>query len=377
MNFELTDEMVALEDSLGRLLSDLHTPQQRQAVAASAAGYSDEIWRQLSKLGVTGLGVPEQYGGFSGDASHLLPVMQAFGRELVSVPFLSSCVLCATALRAAADESIAREFLPSVATGEIQVAWAHEEPTGRDHTSPASVTAKKQSGGWYLNGTKSRVLYAASADRFVVSASMGEPPAEHGSALFLVAKQAPGAHLRSYRLIDGTPAGDLRLQDVAATPLCDPGGAKAHAGIDAVIGVGIAAVCAEMVGAMDAAFKLSVEYLNTRQQFGRLIGTNQALRHRVAEMLVSLETAKSMAIAAVLAASGAGMRDASSRVELHRAKFLIGRNARSLCQLAIQLHGGIGMTEEYAVGHYLRRVHVLDQMFGDSSAHGECLSALS
>jgi pimeloyl-CoA dehydrogenase len=377
MNFELTDEMVALQDSLGRLLSDLHTPQHRQAVSAGATGYSEEIWRQLSKLGVTGLQVPEQYGGFSGDVSDLLPVMQAFGRALVSVPFLSSCVLCATALRATADESIAREFLPSVAAGEIQLAWAHEEPTWQDHTSPACATATRQQGGWYLNGTKSRILYAASADRFVVSASTDEPSAGQGRALFLVAKQAPGVHLRSYRLIDGTPAGDLRVQDVAATPLCDPGGAKAEAGIDAVVGVGIAAVCAEMVGAMDAAFKLSVEYLNTRQQFGRLIGTNQALRHRVAEMLVSLETARSMAIAAVLAASGGGMRDLSSRVELHRAKFLIGRNARSLCQLAIQLHGGIGMTEEYAVGHYLRRVHVLDHLFGDSSAHGECLTASS
>lgn len=375
MNFELTDEMDALQDSLGRLLSDLHTPQHRQAVAAGATGYSEEIWRQLSKLGVTGLQVPEPYGGFGGDVPDLLPVMQAFGRALISVPFLSSCVLCATALRAAADKSIAREFLPSVAAGEMQLAWAHEEPTSRDDALAVSAAATRAQGGWRLNGTRNRVLYAASADRFVVSASTGEARAGHGSALFLVAKQTPGVQLRSYRLIDGTPAGDLRLQDAAATALCDPDGAEGDAGIDAVVGVGIAAVCAEMVGAMEATFKLSVEYLNTRQQFGRLIGTNQALRHRVAEMLVSLETAKSMAIAAVLAASGGGMRDVSSRVELHRAKFLIGRNARSLCQLAIQLHGGIGMTEEYAVGHYLRRVHVLDHLFGDSSAHGECLTA--
>ena len=364
MNFELNDELAALQNSLRRLLSDL---QARPAAADESAS-----WQQLAALGVAGLLVSEQHGGFGGTAEHVLPVMQELGRASVAVPFLSSCVLSARAL-ATTDEATAREFLPLLASGELQVAWAHDEPTAAGIETPLSTAAARRGDGWRLTGTKGHVLHAASASQFIVSADAHRDAASPHRALFLVERNAPGASVRSCRLIDGTPAGELNLQDVPAVPLRD-GAADASLDLEAVAAVGIAAICAEMLGAMEAALGLTVAYVNTRKQFGRAIGANQAVRHRIAEMQVALEMARSMAIAAAVAAARGGLGEPGSRLELHRAKFLVGRNARLVCQQAIQLHGGIGMTEEYAVGRYLRRVHVLDHLFGDATAHAHWLA---
>lgn len=361
MNFETTDEIRALQDSLARLLAERFTMQHRQAVATSDCGYSEEVWKALGTLGVTALLVPEEQGGFGTSVTTLLPVMRELGRSLVPVPFVSSCVLGAVALRAATQED-ARALLPELASGAVQVAWM-----GSDEQLARPIRAERGADGWRLDGQAVHVPYAASAD-FVVVAAADAGGADKGG-LFLVSAGDAAMQLRPHRLIDGMPAADVRLADCAAVPLLEPGSAEARDAIDAVNAVGIAAVCAEMVGLMESALRLTVEYLNTRKQFGRLIGENQALRHRAAEMLVGLEMSRSMAIAAAVAAEGAGFREASTRADLHRAKFLVGRNARSVCQQAIQLHGGIGMTEEYEVGHYLRRVHVLDPMFGEPGEH--------
>ncbi|MDO8704370.1 MAG: acyl-CoA dehydrogenase family protein [Sulfuricaulis sp.] len=376
MNFELNDEQRALQDSVARVLADHYSFEQRRAMAASDAGHGDATWKKLAELGVTALPVPEAYGGFGGGATDLLPVMQEFGRVLLLEPFLASSVLGATALRLAADEATRQRLLPAVATGETLLAWAHDEAGSRHAPRWLETTATQQGGQWLLTGTKINVLHAMSAKQLIVSARVaGAPDASDGQAVFLVDAGAPGLQLRNYRLIDDTPASELRLQNVVALPLGDPTDtATARAAIEGTLAAGIAAVCADMVGAMAAAFKLAVDYLNTRKQFGRLIGENQALRHRASEMLVSLEMAKSMAIAAAVAADQP--ENEHSRADLHRAKLVIGRHARSLCQLAIQLHGGIGITEECAVGHYLRRIHVLDQLFGDSDAHSARLAAL-
>lgn len=367
MNFEPSDELRAVQDSLARLLTDHYTPKHRQALGASATAYAEQVWKEIAGLGLTGLQVPEEFGGFGTRPTDLLPVFHELGRALAPVPFLSSCVLGATALRAASDRDVQRELLPQLAAGTLQVACVHELGAG-----DAGVGARADAGQWRLDGVQRHLPYAASADWLVVLAREGGT----AGALFLLAAHAPGVRLRSHRLIDGTPAADVHLEGAVATPLCPPGSADAKAAIEAVAAAGIAAACAEMVGAMEAAFRLTVDYLKTRRQFGRLIGENQALRHQAAEMLVGLEMARSLSIAAAVAAGCGGFADPQARADLHRAKFLVGRNARSLCQAAIQLHGGIGMTEEYAVGHYLRRVHVLDHQFGDSGTHVEQLAKL-
>jgi pimeloyl-CoA dehydrogenase len=373
MNFELTEEQQALQDSLARLLSDLHGHEQRRALAASAAGYSPEILDHFAQLGLTALVVSEDDGGLGGTAVDLMVVMQELGRSSLVSPLLCSCVLPATALQLEADEATRRQWLPALASGARQLAWAHDELAGDGGANWVGTRATQDGEHWRLDGGKLNVLHAASADQFLVSARIGGQDGDRdGRALFLIAPDAPGLTLRNYRLIDGTPAGELLMMRVRATPVSGAPRAVVSSGIDAALATGMAAACADMVGAMEATLRLTVDYLNTRKQFGRLIGQNQALRHKVAELLADLELSRSMTIGA--AACVDRRLDGCDRTDLHRAKLLVGRNARSLCQAAIQLHGGIGMTEEYAVGHYLRRVHVLDQMFGDAQMHAETLA---
>ena len=371
MNFELNEDQVQLRDSVERLLSDNYGFEQRRAIAASEGGTSPAVWRQLAALGVCGLRIAEADGGFGGRATDLLPVMQVFGKALLNEPFLASAVLGATALSVAGDAAVRAEWLPQVASGERVLAWAHDEAGARHAPLWVETTARQMDGQWRLSGSKSLVLHAAQADAFVVSARLsGSPQDGDGLGLFLVEARSPGLVCRNYTLVDDTPAGELRLDGVVARALGDLRGAGAA--IASVQRAGLAAVCADAVGAMEGAYQLTTAYLNTRKQFGRLIGEYQSLRHRVAEMMVDLEIARSMAL---LAAAAIDDPDSVQPGDLARAKYIIGQHGRTLCQNAIQLHGGIGMTEEYAVGHYLRRITVIDQLFGDSASQLSHLAA--
>lgn len=374
MNFELDEDQVQLRDSVTRLLADHYSFERRRAIAATAEGNNPEFWRQLCGLGVSGLRIAEEHGGFGGSAADLSVVMQAFGKSLLTEPFLASAVLGATALSLSGDAT-SHALLPQVASGERTVAWACDEAAGRHAPCWVETQATREGKAWRLKGAKACVLNAPQADAFIVSARVSGASADApGLALFLVNAGSDGLACRSYRLIDDTPAGDLQLHNVRAEPLGDPDDPSRGARvIEATRSAGIAAVCADAVGAMEAAYQLTVAYLNTRKQFGRLIGENQALRHRVAEMMVELEVARSMAFLAACAIDDPG---SVQREDLSRAKFIIGRHGRNLCESAIQLHGGIGMTEEYAVGHYLRRITVIDQLFGDSAIQLSRLAGL-
>jgi pimeloyl-CoA dehydrogenase len=376
MNFELNDDQRALQDSLDRMLAASYGFEQRRSIAASETGHSPLVWRQLSELGITGLPVPSEHGGFGGGAVDLLPVLQSLGRVLSLEPVLASCVLGATALRLAGNAQQRQSLLPAVADGISQLAWAHDEVGARHARCWTETRATQQGAVWVLDGAKINVLHAGGARHLVVSARISAEAGDaDGRALFLVDAGAPGLSLRAHRLVDDTPAAEITLAGVTAQPLGDPqDSANATAAIDATLNAGMAAACADMLGAMEAAFKLAMDYLNTRKQFGRLIGENQALRHKAAEMLVSLEICRSMAMAAAIAVDRP--QDEQSAGDIARAKLLIGRHARAVCQQAIQLHGGIGMTEEYAVGHCLRRVHVLDQLLGDTEAQASRLAEM-
>ncbi|MDM0015336.1 acyl-CoA dehydrogenase family protein [Variovorax sp. J22P168] len=368
MNFEITQEQLLLSESLSRLLGDHYGFEQRRTIAASAEGWSPQVWRQLAELGVLALGIPEAHGGLGGTAVDRLPLLEALGRALTLEPVLASCVLGGTAVHLAGSEAQKDALLPPLAAGELRLAWADEEEEG------APTCAVRDGDGWRLDGRKPLVLHADAAGWLVVSARVaGDVNATQGVALFLVDPAAAGVGLRRFRLVDDTPAAELTLRGVAASALGDPADlAHQHAAIQATLDAGTAAACAGMIGAMDKAFELSTGYVTTRKQFGRLIGEYQALRHRIAEMKVSLEIARSMAMAAAVAADDTG--SPASGIELARAKLVIGRHARLLCQAAIQSHGGIGMTEEYAVGHCLRRVHVLDHLCGDVDAQAARLA---
>jgi len=374
MNFNLSDEQQQLSESLTRLLENHYDFEKRRAISASERGASEAVWSRLADMGVTALGVPEAFGGLGGGNVDRLPVLQAFGRHLVTEPYMASAVLAATAIREAGSASQKDAFLTGMASGRLLLTWAHDEANARHAELWIETRARRDADGWRLDGVKNLVLHAGMAERFVVSARVeGAPDAEAGFALFLLDAKAPGCVVRSFRLIDDTPAGELTLAGAVAVPLGDaPDGARALAALRATLAAGTAAACADMVGAMETALSLTTSYVNTRKQFGRLIGEYQALRHRVAEMNVSLEVARSMAIAAAVAADDLEAEDAA--VDLPRAKLVIGRQARLLCHAAIQSHGGIGMTEEYAVGHCLRRIHVLDQLFGDVDAQAARLA---
>lgn len=377
MNFELNEDQLALQSSLARLMSDVYGFEQRRAIADSPDGWSQSAWQQMAELGVTALPLPQAHGGFGGTAVDLLPVMQEFGRSLSLEPFLASIVLGATAVRLAADDTTQARLLPEVASGELRLAWAHDEEWGHQAPLWVETTARLVGNRWQLDGRKCNVLHATAAHRFVVSARLtGEPDEASGVALFLVDAGTEGVKCRAHRLVDDTPAGELRFEAAIALPLGDPlDTSSAQRALEGVLAIGTAAVCADAVGTMETAYGLAVDYLNTRKQFGRLIGEYQALRHRAAEMLVSLEMCRSMAMAAAIAADDLDAPDA--RADLARAKLMLGRHGRSLCHIAIQLHGGIGMTEEYAVGHCLRRVTLIDQLFGDVEAQATKLAAMS
>lgn len=376
MNYQLSDEQTQLRDSVQRVLADHYSFEQRRAITAGAAGWSTTVWQQLVELGVTALTIPEANGGFGRGAADLLPVLEQFGRVMLMEPFLASSVLGATAVRLAGDAAAQDRWLGKLASGEALLAFAHDELGARHAPLWVETRAVANGAGWRLSGNKVNVLHGALAERIVVSARVSGQPADHdGLALFLVDPTAAGVSVRAHRLVDGSLAAELSLSSADAQPLGDAtNGAAAFNAIRGTLAAGMAAVCAESVGAMQAAYELAIDYVNTRKQFGRVIGSNQALRHRVAEMLVSLETARSAAIAAALAIDDPGAEDANA--DLIRAKMLIGRHGRIVAQGAIQLHGGIGMTEEYAVGHYLRRLTVLDQLFGDADAQAARLARL-
>lgn len=375
MNFEQTDEQRALQDSLSRSLNSRYSFEQRRAYAANPVGHDPQTWAHLAEMGVVGLLISEENGGIGGRVEDLMPAMEELGAALSLEPVLAG-VLAATALAGAASPEQCRRLLPEVAAGRQVLAWAHDEPEGRHAAWWVNTKARREGQAWVLDGVKSPVLNAPQAGSFVISARIeGEPGDRGGCALFLVDASAPGVRLRSFRLVDDQAAGEIELASAPAEPLGEVlNGQRTAKAVERALGVGVAAICADMVGSMQSAYRLATDYLNTRQQFGRTIGQNQALRHRAADMLVNLELAKSMRMAAAAAMdnpdSSESMRD------VHRAKLSVARHARQLAQSAIQIHGGIGMTEEYAVGHYLRRIHVMDQLLGDADAHAARLAGL-
>ena len=366
MDFELSDDQRLLSDSLARLFAEQYGFDRRREVSATALGWSRAMWERFAELGLTGLGIPEAFGGYGGGPVETMLVMEAMGRALTLEPYLGTAVLGATAIRAAGSADQARVLLPKIAEGGLLLAWAHGEEAARHDQAYVATTARRDGGGFRLDGVKAMVPHGGDADLLLVTGRVcGDPGAEEGLGLFLVDASAPGLLRQGFRSIDGTAAADLVLSDVQAEALGVPG--QAWPAIRAVIEAGIAAVCAEAVGAMEAAHALTVDYLKTRSQFGRSIGSNQALQHRAAEMLVQLEQARSMAILAAVAMTDPEPR--TRALDLSRAKLIVGRAARFVGQHAVQLHGGIGLTEEYAAGHYLRRLTVIEQMFGDSNHH--------
>jgi pimeloyl-CoA dehydrogenase small subunit len=369
MDFDLTEEQRLLRESVDRLLADTYTFEKRKAYLAEPEGWSRALWSQYAELGLLGLPFAEEQGGFGGGGIETMLVMQGLGRVLALEPYLTSVVLSGTALRLAGNAALQSELLPQIAQGKLTIAFAHGERQARYDLSDVLTTAKQKGGGWVIDGAKSVVTHGDSAGKLIVSARTGgERDDPKGIALFIVDANANGVARRAYRLRDGMGAAEITLAgvEVGRDALLSEAGA-AYPVIERVAEAGIAATAAEAVGAMETMQKMTLEYLKTRQQFGRPIGENQALQHRATEMFVALEQGRSLAM---LAAMMVDEPDAAERQRnFAMVKAGVGQAARFVSQNAVQLHGGIGMTEEYAVGHYFRRCMVIEHSFGDTGYH--------
>ncbi|HEX3574325.1 MAG TPA: acyl-CoA dehydrogenase family protein [Rhodopila sp.] len=373
MDFDLSEDQRLLKDSVDRLVADQYQFAQRTKYASEPAGYSTAMWDQITELGLLGLPFEETLGGFGGGAVETAIVMEAFGRGLVLEPYFATVILGGGLLRRTASSSVLGALAPKVAAGKLKLAFAHVERHTRYDLADVSTTARKDGSGYILDGAKSVVIHGDSADRIFLTARLaGDRRDRGGIGLFLLDPATPGVARRGYPTQDGLRAAELTLANarVGADDLISD---DALPPIEHVIDEAIAALCAEAVGAMQSMQDLTLDYLKTRKQFGRPIGSFQVLQHRAVDMLVAVEQARSMAMfAAVMAAE---QNPIERRKAISAAKVQIGRSARHVGQEAIQLHGGIGMTNEYAVGHYFKRVTMIDQLYGDADTHLSYLAA--
>ena len=369
MDFDLTEEQRLLRDSVERLLADHYGFDKRRSYLAQPEGWSRGLWAQCAELGLLGLPFPEDYGGFGGGPIEVMLVMEAFGRVLALEPYLATVVLGGTAMRLAGSEEQKASMLPQIAEGELILAFAHGERQSRYDLTDVLTTAKPKGSGWVLDGAKSVVLHGDSAQRLILSArNSGERDDPDGITLFLVNAASNGVARRAYPMRDGTRAAEISLSgvEVGEEDVLGEIGAGMPV-IERVVEAGIAATAAEAVGAMETMQAMTLEYLKIRTQFGRPIGQNQALQHRATEMLMELERGRSMAMLATMLVDEP---DAAERAhDIAMAKVGVGQASKFVSQNAIQLHGGIGMTEEYAVGHYFRRCMVIEHTFGDTAHH--------
>jgi hypothetical protein len=377
MNFEFSDEQQQLHDTVERYLTDQYSFEKFRSIKASAAGWDRAAWRGLADLGVLALNVPVDQGGMGFGALETLSVMGACGRSLLLEPFLESAVIATALLRCFAEDASARELLTRMSAGDTIAVAAHYEPDSRFESQWVNTRARRSGDDYTLDGHKAVVMQAGAADVLLVSArTSGEPQDAQGVSLFRVPCDAAGLKLAPYPTMDGRHAADVYLEGVQVpvqSRLGPEGGALPA--VDAALDIGLAALCAEAVGVMQALVDATVGYVQSRQQFGVAIGRFQALQHRIADMLIHLEQARSMSYLAALRCTDEDVR--ARRLALSAAKAVVGQSARFVAQQAVQLHGGMGMTDELIVSHWFKRLTAAEILFGDSDTHLQRFAALS
>ena len=355
MDFNFSEDQEQLRDAVRKWVERGYDFERRRAITA-AGGFSREAYTELAELGLSGLTLAEPQGGLGMGPVESMVVMEELGRGIVLEP-LAQSLMAGVLLSNYASPDVQAAWSGSLATGEAFIVLAQQERKNRYRLDQCEAQAKRQGDGWVLEGHKSMVPVADQADAFIVPAM-----ADGRLALFVVARQANGVTTRGYLTQDGGRAGELMLQGAAAQLLTDQGLDALELAVD----VGKAALCAEAIGVMESTLAVTVEYLNTRKQFGVVIASFQALRHRVADMKMQLELARSMSYYASLKL---GFPAAERRAAISRAKFQLGNSMRFVGQQAVQLHGGIGVTDEYIVSHYFKRLTQMEMSFGDTLHH--------
>ncbi len=369
MNFDPSDDQRLLRDAVERLVAQESDMEHRRRSAARPEGWSRDLWGKFAALGFLGLTFAEADGGIGGGPTETMIVMEALGRGLVLEPYFATAVLGGACLRQGASAALRAQLVPRICAGSLLLAFAWTERHSRYDPLYVETTARRDGDAWILDGAKSLVMHGDVADKIVVTArASGGRRDREGLCAFLVDGTSPGLSRTAYRSQDGIGAAEIALAGVrvdAGLALGEPGNAAAL--IERVLDEAIAARCAEAVGVMAAMQRLTVDHLKSRRQFGRPIGDFQALQHRAVDQLIALEQARSMALFAAM------MVDAPDAAERRRAiaaaKVQIGRSGRRLGEEAIQMHGGIGMTMEHEVGHYFKRMTMIDRSFGDADWH--------
>jgi len=370
MNFDYNEEQQLLAASVKRFIDKDYTFEARRKIVASGDGHSNAIWSTFAEIGLLGLPFPPDVGGFGGGAVDLMSVMESIGEALVVEPYLSTVGLGAQFVARAGTSAQRQAILPLVAAGELKMAFAQTENGARYALEHVATRAKVTSAGYTISGAKRIVVGAPSADRLIVSARTSGGDTDHeGISVFLVDARASGVSMKACRTIDELRAADVALRDVQvpADALVGQEG-RGLALIEEVVDYATALLCAEAVGAIRYANDATLEYLKTRKQFGVPIGSFQALQHRMVDMVISGEQAKSMAGLACANVDSAIDPDERKRI-VSAAKIKIADACRHVAQEAIQLHGGMGMSDELKISHTFRRLTMIAQQFGDADHH--------
>jgi len=369
MDFDLTEEQRLLKDSVDGLLTDSYDFEARKKYQKEKGGWSKQVWSKLAEQGLLGLPFAEADGGFGAGAVETMIVMEALGRALVLEPYLATVVIGGGFLRHGGSDAQKSAHIPGIIDGSKTFAFAQLEKNSRYDLADVATTAKKKGSGWVIDGEKFVVINGENADTLIVTArTKGDRRDRSGVGVFLVPADAKGVTRKGYPTQDGLHAADIAFTGVEVDGSAAIGdGENALGLIERVVDEARTAMCAEAVGAMDESLKTTVEYIKTRKQFGVAIGTFQALQHRASDMFVALEQARSMSMFATMAADFDDPKERARAVAA--AKVQIGKSGKFVGQQSIQLHGGIGMTQEAKIGHYFKRLTMIENTFGDTDYH--------
>jgi alkylation response protein AidB-like acyl-CoA dehydrogenase len=364
MDFNLSQEQEMLRDSVKRFVREHYGFEARRTLACSAQGLSREHWRTYAELGWLAMALPEEAGGLGFSFIEVALLMEEFGRGLVLEPYVSTAVVAARIIERSPASALREKALAALIGGERMLAIAHAEPGSRDDLARAQTRAQSRDGSFVLDGIKSMVIDGASAQQFLVTATVaGEP----GYSLFLVDRESPGLAVEPYDLIDGSRACDLRLSRVTVNAAQRLAAAQeAGERVEEAIDRGTVARIAEAIGAMESVMQITSQYLKTRVQFGQPLGKFQALQHRMSEMFVETQESRSSLYRAIAHLDGEAR---ARRAAVSAAKVAVAASARFVGAQGIQLHGGIGMTEEYSIGHYFKKLVAFEKIWGDSDWH--------
>lgn len=370
MDFSFSEEQTLLRNSLSRYLAENYSYEDWRKFTRAPEGRDPGHWKQFAELGLFAASLPEEFGGLGGGAVESMVVMEEFGRALVVEPFVPTVVI-AGGLLVEDRGAMAKEMLPKIAAGETVIAFAFAEPQSRYDLADIATTAKKQGDLYLLNGKKSVVLAAPWADRLIVTARTGGGQREEqGVSVFLVEKSAKGISAQDYAAMSGVRASDIVFENAPARLIGAEGNALAS--LNRVVDHAIAAHLAETLGAMTVLMSATVEYAKTRKQFGQPIGKFQVLQHRMADMFIAVEQARSASLMANLK-----LGDADSARAVSAAKAAVGKYAKQVGESAVQVHGGIGMTDELNVGHYFKRLMLLETLYGSRDHHLRRMASLT